>query len=276
MRTQPTRQSATSASRLDRSAFIKPIAHRGLHDIARGVVENTGPAFAAALAAGHGIECDLRPAAGGLPLVFHDDTLDRLVDGTGAVDRLTGTDLKRLRYTASPATPIMTFAELLDMVAGRQPLLVEVKSEWQPLDHAFLRRIADLVRAYRGPLALMSFDPAVMIALRALAPEVPRGLVSGFYGREPDDDWWRDQLSAERAFALSHLLEAEPVGLDFVAYDVKALPTPVLRYVREVQRLPVFTWTVRSGDDVATAARWADAPIFEGEPARRHYAAGAG
>ena len=264
---------AAGAQRFDRAQFAKPIAHRGLHDIGAGVVENSGPAFAAALAAGHGIECDLRPAAGGLPLVFHDDTLERLIDGHGAVDRLTAGDLKRLRYTAAADTPILSFAELLDLVAGRQPLLVEIKSEWAPVDRTFMARIADLARSYKGPLALMSFDPAVMVAMRELAPDVPRGLVSGLYRSEPDDDWWRDKLAPGRAFALSHLLEAGPVAPDFVAYHVKALPTPVLRYVREVQGLPVFTWTVRSAEDADIAARWADAPIFEGAVARRHYAA---
>lgn len=258
------------ASRLDRTAFLKPIAHRGLHDA--GAVENTEPAFRAALAAGHGIECDLRPAAGGLPIVFHDDTLDRLIDGHGDVGRLTPADLARLRYRNAPDTRIMTYADLLALVAGRQPLLVEVKSEWTAPDLAFLAAIADLSNAYQGPLALMSFDPAVMAALRHLAPGVPRGLVSGLYKTEPDDDWWSDKLSPERAFGLSHLLESGPVAPDFVAYHVKALPTPVLRYAREAQGLPVFTWTVRDASDAATAATYADAPIFEGAAMRAHYA----
>ena len=258
-----------AAAPLDRAAFLKPIAHRGLHGparvgAARGLVENTMPAFEAALAKGYGIECDLRPAAEGLPLVFHDETLDRLVEGSGPVARLGKADLARLRYRGAGGVRISTFAELLDMVAGRVPLLVEIKSEWEPPDAAFLGQIAALSKAYRGPLALMSFDPAMMTGLAELAPAVPRGLVSGLYRREPDDDWWADKLDAERAFRLSHLLEAGPVKPSFHAYHVKALPTPVTRYVREVQGLPLFTWTVRSEEDRRTAAQWADAPIFEG------------
>lgn len=251
------------ASRLDRGAFLKPIAHRGLHDAGGGIVENSAGAFAAALAAGRGIECDLRPAANGLPIVFHDETLERLVDGHGRIAPLTPSDLARLRYKGS-GEPIITFADLLDLVQGREPLLVEIKSEWGPPDMAFLAAIAKQAKRYTGPLALMSFDPAVMRAMRELAPDVPRGLVSGLYTQDdPDDDWWADKLSKERAFALSHLLEAGPVGADFHAYHVKALPTPVTRYVREVQGLPLFTWTVRTAEDAVVAQQWADAPIFE-------------
>ena len=246
---------------LDRQAFLRPIAHRGLHDAAQGRVENAWLSFAAAIAKGYGIECDVRPAAGGRPIVFHDETVDRLIDGAGPVAALKAADLKRLRYRANNAERISTFADFLDLVAGKVPLLVEVKSEWEPPGRAFMRKIAELANAYRGPLALMSFDPAVMIALKDLAPTIPRGIVSGLY---EGDGWWRTTLSAERAFRLAHLLESGPVAPSFYAYHIKALPTPVTRYVREVQGLPLFTWTVRTADDRARTNSFADAPIFEG------------
>lgn len=245
---------------LDRAAFIRPIAHRGLHDAKRGIIENTAPAFEAALAKGYGIECDLRPAAGGLPVVFHDETLNRLVHGKGALAHLDASAIKRLRYKGSD-THILTFAEFLDLVDGKVPLLVEVKSEWDPPDKAFLSRIAKLAHSYRGPLALMSFDPAVMTVLRQLAPKLPLGIVSGSYAGH---GWWHRKVGKPRAQALRDLLLSGPVAPDFYAYQVGALPTAVTRYVREVQGLPLFTWTVRSAKDRATAAKWADAPIFEG------------
>lgn len=253
-------------SRLDRSAFIRPIAHRGLHDASRGIIENTGPAFEAALARGFGIECDLRPVNGGWPIVFHDETLDRLADGTGNVARLTPADLTRLRYRGSPSTPLMSFADLLDLVGGRVPLLVEIKSEWAPPDADFLGLVTSLAASYRGPLALMSFDPAVMAACAVLAPKIPRGIVSGLYRRGDAEGWWDDDLTPERQERLSHLLESAAAKPDFYAYHVAALPTPVTRYVREVQGLPLFTWTVRSDADWQRSRDWADAPIFEGEP----------
>jgi len=249
---------------LDTIAFLRPIAHRGLFDPARGLIENAGGAFEAAIAKGYGIECDLRPAAEGLPIVFHDETLDRLVEGRGPVAALTPSDLRRLRYKGGGGSRILTLTELLDLVAGRVPLLVEVKSEWAPTDRAFLGAIARLAAPYKGPLALMSFDPAVMTVLKELAPVVPRGIVSSTYKVADGAPRWPDKIDDERAFRLAHLLESGPVAPDFYAYHVKALPTPVTRFVREVMGLPLFTWTVRTEDDRRTAAQWADAPIFEG------------
>jgi len=242
------------------AAFLKPIAHRGLHDLARCRIENSAAAFEAAIDRGYGIECDLRPAACGTPVVFHDETLGRLVDSQEALRAVNAAALKRLRYRADNSR-VIEFAELLELVAGREPLLVEIKSEWEKPDRRFLEAIAALSKAYRGPLALMSFDPAVMVAIRELAPAIPRGMVSGLYEGQ---GWWRDKIDDQRAFALSHFLESRPVAPDFYAYDVKALPTPVTRFLREAQGLPLFTWTVRTPEQRRTAERWADAPIFEG------------
>lgn len=244
----------------DRAAFMKPIAHRGLHDAAKGIVENTIPAFEAAIARGYGIECDVRPAACGTPMVFHDLTLERLIEADGPIAKHAAPGLKSLRYKDGGGGMI-DLAELAELVAGRVPLLVEIKSEWEVPDARFLKAIATVALAYKGPIGLMSFDPAVMTAIRDLAPGVPRGIVSGQFLA---DCWWRDQLGPERAYSLTHLLESGPAAPDFYAYDVNALPTPVTRFVREVLGLPLFTWTVRTEEQRATAARWADAPIFEG------------
>lgn len=244
----------------DRAAFLRPIAHRGLHDAAKGVIENSVPAFEAALARGYGIECDVRPAACGTPMVFHDLTLERLVEAEGAVSKHAAPALKSLRFK-NVGGSMIDLAELTELVGGRVPLLVEIKSEWDAPDARFLEAIAAAALRYKGPIALMSFDPAVMAAMRELAPEIPRGIVSGQFLA---DCWWRDQLGPERAYSLTHLLESGPAAPDFYAYDVNALPTPVTRYTREVLGLPLFTWTVRTEEQRATAVRWADAPIFEG------------
>jgi glycerophosphoryl diester phosphodiesterase len=245
---------------LDRSVFVRPFAHRGLHDAGRGRIENTVPAFEAALARGYGIECDLRPARDGTPMVFHDASLDRLMEGSGPLAAFGPGELKKLRYRSAD-TRMLTFAELLEMAAGKAPLLAEIKSEWAPPDADFLKPIAALAAAYSGPLALMSFDPAVMAALRGLAPRVPRGIVSGPY---QGDGWWRDVVGEERAFRLRHLLESGPAEPSFYAYHVEALPTPVTRFTREVMGIPLFAWTVRTDEHRRRAKDWADASIFEG------------
>lgn len=245
----------------DRAAFLKPIAHRGLHGAATGCTENTAEAFDAALAKGYGIECDLRPARCATPMVFHDETLDRLVDATGPLAAHDAKALGALGYR-NGTSRLQTFAEMLAQVAGRQPILAEIKSEWDPPDRAFLQAVAKLATAYDGPLALMSFDPAVMAVTRELAPDIPRGIVSG--NIEADEPHWRDRIDAERAYRLTNLLESREAAPDFYAYQVGALPTAVTRYVREVLDLPLFTWTVRTEEERAIASRWADAPIFEG------------
>ena len=246
---------------LDRATFLRPIAHRGLHDAAKGVVENAAPAFEAAIAGGYGIECDLRPAADGTPFVFHDLELSRLIDAPGLITEQPAAALSRLTYRGSTAR-LLRLSDFLDLVAGRVPLLVEVKSEWLPPDPQFIGAIARLLSGYRGPVAVMSFDPAVVAALKPLLPTVPRGIVSGLY---QGGGWWDDVITPERAFKLSHLIESGPAAPQFFAYHVKSLPTPITRFLREGLGMPLFTWTVRTPAERAIAAEWADAPIFEGD-----------
>lgn len=242
------------------AAFHRPIAHRGLHDISRGIVENSGPAFEAAIEGHYGIECDIRPIKNGIPIVFHDETLERLVDANGLVADLGQSNLANLRYRNSD-TPILTLKALLDLVCGRVPLLIEIKSEWQPPDTQFIANIVSLVTNYSGAVALMSFDPAVMVAVKTAAPQILRGIVSGSY---EGPGWWPGTIDKARGQALRDLLESGPVAPDFYAYQVDALPTPVTEYVRRSLRLPIFTWTVRTPDQRRIAETWADAMIFEG------------
>lgn len=244
--------------RLDRAIFLVPIAHRGLFDPSAGRIENTRAAFQAAIDADLGIECDVRPAAGGIPVVFHDDTIDRLIDGSGPVSALTETDLTSLRYRGQDDT-IQTFSELLDQVAGRVPLLVEIKSEWDPPDHAFLFRLCRMAAYYDGPIALMSFDPAVISVARQYAPQVPRGIISGSYA---GDGWWNDRIGPDRAGLLRDLAEGD-LEPDFYAYEVQALTLDAPRRAREQLGVPMFTWTVRTERDRELAEQFADAPIFE-------------
>ena len=156
--------------------IARPVAHRGLHDAQKGVIENTPSAFAAAIAGAYGIECDLQISADGEAMVYHDDTLDRLTDGKGRLDALTAAELKRLPFKAT-ADRMITLAELCELVAGRATLVVELKSRLTG-DRRLVERAAKALGRYRGPVALMSFDPAQIATLRVIAPQVPRGLVA--------------------------------------------------------------------------------------------------
>ncbi len=243
----------------ERVAFLKPIAHRGLHTPANGLIENSAAAFEAAIAKGYGIEADVRPSACSTPMIFHDDTLERLIEDRDAVRAHDAATLKNFKSRGNPS-PMIDFAELLELVDGREPVLAEIKSDWEPPDVAFLQSIAKLAARYRGPLALMSYDPTVIAVLKQLVPQIPRGIVSGLY---EGLHHWHGRLGPERAYRLSHLLESRDAAPDFYAYHVEALPTPVTRFVREIVGLPFFAWTVRTPENREIAARWADAPIFE-------------
>lgn len=245
---------------LDRAQFIRPIAHRGLHDRNAGVLENTGPAFLAAIEGGYGIECDLQPASDGTPFVFHDRALKRLVESDKLVEELGPAELGQLRYRGQD-TPILSYAAFLAMVGGRVPLVVEIKSEFDAPKAGFLEAITAMTAAYRGPICLKSFDPAVMARCRALAPEIPRGIIATDYTVH---NWWPKRIDAARAISLSYLLESRDAEPSFISFHVRALPSPVTRFTREGLGLPLFTWTVRTARDREIAAKWADAPVFEG------------
>lgn len=244
---------------LDR-AFLRPIAHRGLHNAANGIIENTAAAFTAAIDKGYGIECDLRPASDGTPFVFHDAEFARLIDAPGRIDGTGPAIVAGLVHRGS-SERVLTFGDFLALVSGRVPLLVEIKSDWNDPNASFLQAIATTVADYKGLLALMSFDPAVMRAIKDLVPAMPRGIVAGMYRGK---GWWPDKIGEERAFRLSHLLESGPVEPAFYSYDVRSLPTPVTQFVREVIRTPVMAWTVRTPSDLEKARQWADGITFEG------------
>ena len=254
------RQLAIGAA-LDRAVFVRPIAHRGWHDRAKGRLENTAPAFRAAIDKGYGIECDLQAAEDGTPMVFHDLTLNRLVAGWGPIAAVSPRNLARLRYRGQDEK-ILSFAQFLDLVGGRVPLLVEVKRNGRALRPHFLEKIARLAGTYKGPLALMSFDRAIVAALGDLAPAIPRGPVIG--SRQLLASLWAKRSRRRESPAASRLFGRTPEGIGFCAVDVKLVAVARTWMLRHGVDMPLFTWTVRTPRQRARAARWADAPIFEG------------
>jgi glycerophosphoryl diester phosphodiesterase len=245
---------------LDKAVFLRPMAHRGLHVAAKGILENTAPAFQAAIAKGYGIECDLQSAADGTPFVFHDATLDRLVDATGPVAARSPANLATLHYK-DQKTRILSFSEFLSLVAGRVPMLVEVKNAGGPVRPGFLEKIAEQAIAYSGPIALMSFDASFVTALGRLAPKIPRGLITGV---EQLPSGWRElPAGAERQAAVDALLGKAPSDVAFHAVSVNMLPEAAAWMSTRPVRLPLFSWTIRTPEQREVAARWADAPIFE-------------
>lgn len=236
----------------------RPIAHRGLHDADRGIVENSASAVEAAIAHGFGVEIDLQCTADQKAVAFHDDTLDRLTEKTGPVAARSAEDLRAIALRGS-SDHILTLEDLLDVVAGRIPLVLEVKSLWTD-DRRYEANIAASLAAYPGPVAVMSFDPHAVCAFRRLAPALPRGLVSGAVRERKR---WPRASRLER-FALQNLLPAAFARPNFIAYGIGALPALAPFVARKVFRLPLLAWTVRTEAERARAKRYADAMIFEG------------
>ncbi len=212
------------------------------------------PAFEAALRRGYAIETDLRAAFGGEPFVFHDEVLERLTALSGPVAAQPPEVLRRTPL-AGTATHIPPLAALLDLVRGRVPLFLEVKSGW-PSEAAFLERIARLVRPYRGPVAMMSFDPAVLAAFRALLPGVPRGLGCALAHTLHANAAVRPCLASAEALRIArpHFLAVEKAFFARMTQPER----------RDHPRLPVAAWTVTARREQRALLRYADAIIFEG------------
>jgi glycerophosphoryl diester phosphodiesterase len=244
MPSSPSRQ--TELARL----IAKPFAHRGLHG--EGRIENSRAAFEAAIAAGHGIELDVQATAHGEPVVFHDYQLDRLTDSHGCVADLDFEETGRIRLSGSDET-IPSLAEILALIGGRVPLLIEVKSDSAAF-HQLCYWIAGCLRQYRGPVGLMSFNPRVGHWFARHHPKLLRGLVVSEQGKSYLRGWM------ERWFSL---FLASP---DFLAYDLRDLPARFAE-ARRAGGMKVLTWTVRTAADRARAAAHADQIIFEA-PAR--------
>lgn len=239
-----------------RALISRPIAHRGLHDAARGVIENTPTAFAAALSGGYGIELDVQMSADGVPVVFHDSTLERLTHAGGAVRAVSASALRQIRLRGTDDR-ILPLTEILDQIAGQAPVFIEMKSHFDG-DLSLALACARLAAERSEPLALMSFDPDLISAVRRAAPDVPRGLVAqAWYGGGGK------RLGAAKRFAMGQVLHWPRTRFHFAAYRVHDLGTPAPRLARAAG-IPVLTWTVRTAQDRIRAHRLADQMIFEG------------
>jgi glycerophosphoryl diester phosphodiesterase len=238
----------------------RPIAHRGLHDAERGVVENTSSAAAAALQAGYAIEVDLQRSADGEAMVFHDHVLDRLTEASGLARDFTAAELKRIAFKDT-ADRMMTLGELVDLVDGRTTLVFELKSRFDG-DIAIAMRAAAVLRGHAGPVAAMSFDPRLVAALAWRAPSLVRGLAARRPRKSTGVGAERSGAAQTRSGAL--ILEVMRARPHFVACRQQDLATAPALVARHLFRLPVLAWTVRSETERRSALRHADQVIFEG------------
>lgn len=244
---------------LDPVFVNRPIAHRALHDVAKGRAENSPKAITAALDAGYGIEIDLQLSSDNVPMVFHDYALNRLTKATGAIAQLSAAELGRipLRHDGDG---IPTLENVLDQVAGRVPLVIELKDQdgrMGPDIGALGAATAELLRRYDGPVAVMSFNPHAVAELRDLLPDVPRGLVSDPYSAE---DW--PSLDLEIRQRLAGIPDYADARCCFISHNVHDLRTP---RVAELKRsgATILCWTVKSAQVETEARKIADNVTFE-------------
>ncbi|WP_315780394.1 MULTISPECIES: glycerophosphodiester phosphodiesterase [unclassified Bradyrhizobium] len=236
----------------------RPVAHRGLHDAASGIIENMPAAARGAVAGNFAIECDIQLSADGEAMVHHDYELGRLTEGSGLLIEKTVAELKAIRFKQTDER-MMTLKDLCDLIGGRVPLVVEVKSTFQG-DHRLVRRMAEVLASYSGPVVGMSFDPDQVRALRETMPNLTRGIVAQ---RTYEDGYWA-KLTQEQRDGMLHLKHGMSTQPHFVAYWVQQLPAAAPWVARNVFGCPLLTWTVRTPEQRATAARYADQMIFEG------------
>lgn len=233
----------------------RPVAHRGLHG--NGIIENSLSAARAAVEANYAIEVDLQLSKDGEVFVFHDSAMDRLTAEEGKLKERPAAELKSIKLKGSDDT-IPTLADLLQLVAGKVPLVLELKSDWNG-DTSLVSKVAAQLAGYQGPAAVMSFDPDLVAALRKQAPHLTRGIVAERWYLHPSWNFlsfWRKRYLAQ----LLHLPWSRP---HFVAYAQFDMPAAAPLIARRLFGLPLLSWTVRLERERARVTRWVDQIIFE-------------
>lgn len=243
---------------LPASFLDRPLAHRALHDAT--VAENSMGAIKAAVAAGYGIEIDIQPSRDGVPMVFHDYDLARLTGVAGPIAQASAIGLSAIPLSGGGGT-IPTLAAVLKVVAGRVPLLIEIKDqdgalgpEIGPLERA----VCDVLAGYAGDVALMSFNPYSVAACRAHAPHIPRGITTCPFAAQ---DW--PTVPKDVRYTLARIPDFDRLGACFISHQHDDLASPHVIKLQD-KGVPILCWTIRSPEDEARARKIADNITFEG------------
>lgn len=242
-------------------AFLtRPIAHRALHDVENGRPENSRAAIEAAIDAGYGIEIDLQLSRDNHAMVFHDYALDRLTGQSGLVRARDAADLSRVVLRGGDEG-VPSLPEVLARVNGQVPVLIELKDQhgqMGPTDGTLERAVAEALGRYTGRVAVMSFNPNMVVELASLLPDVPRGLVaSGFEAH----DW--PMLSDVIRQHLREIPDFDRTGSSFISHHASDLSRPRCKALR-ASGTPVLCWTIKSVGQEREARRHADNITFEG------------
>ncbi len=245
---------------LPESFFARPITHRALHDRKAGRVENSLKSIQAALDAGYGIEIDLQMSQDGHPMVFHDDLLDRLTAESGPVRARTRAALEQIPLKDDGST-IPALDTVLALVAGRVPLLIEIKDqdgEMGPDVGPLEKATCALLRDYQGDVGLMSFNPHAVAVCAAEAPDIPRGITTSSYR---PIDW--PSVPQATGDILREIPDYDRVGACFISHEATDLDRPRVAELKS-RGAQILTWTIRSALQEAEARRIVDNVTFEG------------
>lgn len=240
--------------------LTQPIAHRGYHDVSAGVPENSRAAFRAAIDAGYAIELDVQLSADGHAMVFHDYEMSRLTGQTGAIGARTRDELMQITLSGSDEV-IPTLPEILTLIAGRVPVLIETKDQdgaMGPNVGPLEGSVAEALVGYLGPVAVMSFNPHSVIKLADLAPDVPRGIVSCHFGAQH----WQ-LLNEKTRYYLRDIPDYDRAGASFISHRHDDLTNPRVAALRQ-SGAHIICWTIRSHAADIEARKLADNVTFEG------------
>lgn len=241
-------------------AFLRlPIAHRALHNRAQGRIENSPSAIAAAIDAGYAIEIDVQLSRDGVAVVFHDETLDRLTAQTGLVADRTAAELIDIGLTGGPDS-IPTLAQVLRQIAGRVPLLIEIKDQTGDMsdsDGRLEAAVAADLAGYAGPVALMSFNPHSVAHMARLWPSIARGITTSAYVVA---DW--APLPAAICDHLRGIPDYNRTASSFISHEAADLARPRVGELR-AQGADILCWTIKSPEAEVAARRFAQNITFE-------------
>ena len=246
---------------LDPAFFASPIAHRALHDLSKGRPENSLSAIAAAVENGYGIEIDVQLSKDQQAMVFHDYSLGRLTGESGPIAQRNATELSTVKLAGGDGEGIPTLAEVLAVVSGKVPLLIEIKDQDGangPNVGILERAVAHDLEGYAGPVALMSFNPHSVAEFAELCPMIPRGIVTSDYVA---DDW--PTIPKDTRDRLRDIPDYDRVGACFISHEARDLQRPRVAELK-AQGASILCWTIRSVAEELKAREIADNITFEG------------
>lgn len=238
----------------DRTPLLNVLyAHRGLFDTKTDAPENSLPAFQKAVEAGYGIELDVQLSKDGIPVVFHDASLKRMCGVEGNVWDYPLSELKQLKLADSNAE-VPTLAEVLDVVDGKVPLIIEYKL-YVPQTKV-CRLVNDLLRSYTGAYCIESFHPLALLWYRRHRPDVVRGQLCMEF-------WNEDKYRGNPFFfVLSYLVTNAAARPDFIAYKHSDASNLSFRLTKRMGALAV-AWTIKSQTQLEEAKKHFDLFIFD-------------